>query len=47
VLGLGGRDPALMPPAILGRTFLAETKLAATHPFDVTERQIVGRDWLN
>ena len=47
VLGLGGRDPALMPPATLGRTFLAETKLAATHPFDVTERQIVGRDRLN
>jgi phage tail-like protein len=46
-LGLGGRDPALLPPAVLGHTFLAETQLAATHPFDVTERQIVGRDRLN
>jgi hypothetical protein len=47
VLGLGGRDPALLPAAILGHTFLAETQLAATHPFDVTDRQIVGRDRLN
>jgi phage tail-like protein len=47
VLGLGGRDPALLPPAILGQTFLAESQLSASHPFDVTERQIVGRDRLN
>lgn len=47
VLGLGGRDPALLPTALLGHTFLAETQLAATHPFDVTDRRIVGRDRLN
>ncbi len=46
-LGLGGRDPALLPPAVLGQPFLAATHLAATQPFDVTERQIVGRDRLN
>jgi len=45
-LGLGGRDPALLPPAVLGQTFLAETQLAPGYPYDVTERQIVGRDRL-
>ena len=47
VLGLGGRDPALLPDAVLGRTYLAETRLAAGYPFNVTERQIIGRDQLN
>jgi hypothetical protein len=47
VLGLGGRDPALLAQAVLGQTFLAEARLAANHPFDVTDRQIVGRDRLN
>jgi phage tail-like protein len=46
-LGLGGRDPALLPPAVLGQTYLAETKLVPGHPFDVTERQVIGRDRLN
>jgi phage tail-like protein len=47
VLGLGGRDPGLLPDAVLGRTYLAETRLAAGYPFNVTERQIIGRDQLN
>ncbi len=46
VLGLGGRDPALRPNAVLGQTYLAESRLAAGPPFDVTDRQIVGRDRL-
>jgi phage tail-like protein len=46
VVGLGGRDPALLPAAILGQTYLSETYLAPGHPFDVTERQVLGRDRL-
>ena len=45
-LGLGGRDPALLPPAVIGQTYLAESRLAAGHPFNVKERQVVGRDRL-
>lgn len=45
-LGLGGRDPALLPPAVLGQTYLAESHLAASHPFNVKDRQVVGRDRL-
>ena len=45
-LGFGGRDPALLPPAVLGQTYLAESHLAAGHPFNVKERQVVGRDRL-
>jgi phage tail-like protein len=44
VLGLGGRDPALLPAAVLGQTYLSETYLAPGYPFDATARQIVGRD---
>jgi phage tail-like protein len=47
IVGLGGRDPALLPPAMLGQTFLSETYLASAHPFDVADRQVVGRDRLN
>ena len=47
VIGLGGRDPALLSAALLGQTFLSETYLAAAHPFDVTDRQVVGRDRLS
>jgi phage tail-like protein len=47
VLGLGGRDPALLPPAVLGQTYLAETRLIPGYPYDVTQRQIIGRDRLN
>jgi phage tail-like protein len=45
-LGFGGRDPALLPPATLGQTYLAESHLTAGHPLNVSERQIVGRDHL-
>jgi len=44
LLGLGGRDPALLPAAVLGQTYLAESRLTPGHPFDVKERQVVGRD---
>jgi phage tail-like protein len=46
VIGLGGRDPALLPAAVLGQTYLSETYLGAAHPFDVPDRQVVGRDRL-
>jgi phage tail-like protein len=46
VVGMGGRDPALLPAAILGQTYLSESYLAPGHPFDVTERQVLGRDRL-
>jgi hypothetical protein len=47
VIGLGGRDPALLSAALLGQIYLSETYLAADHPFDVTDRQVVGRDRLS
>ena len=47
VIGLGGRDPALLPPPVLGQVYLAETKLAPSFPWDIRERQILGRDRLN
>jgi phage tail-like protein len=46
-LGLGGRDPALLPPPILGQAYLAETLLTPGYPFNVTERQLLDRDRLN
>jgi hypothetical protein len=46
LLGLGGRDPALMPPSVLGQTYLAESHLAPGHPFNVKDRQVVGRNRL-
>jgi len=45
-LGLGGRDPALLPPATLGQTYLAESQLTASHPLNVAERSVLGRDHL-
>jgi len=47
VIGLGGRDPALLSAALLGQIYLSETYLAADHPFNVTDRQVVGRDRLS
>src|SRR5206468_7576943 len=41
VVGLGGRDPALLPPAVLGESYLAEAQLVAGHPFNVRERQVI------
>ena len=45
-LGLGGRDSALLPPATLGQTYLAESQLTASHPLNVAERSVLGRDHL-
>ena len=42
----GSRAPQLMPPMILGQGHLAESYLAPTHPQDVTDRQVLGRDRL-
>ncbi|MEK6302428.1 MAG: phage tail protein [Acidobacteriota bacterium] len=44
VLDLGSRAPQLMSPMTLGQGHLAEAYLAPTHPQDVTDRQIIGRD---
>ena len=43
----GSRAPQLMPPMILGQGYLAESYLAPTHPQDVMDRQVLGRDQLS
>ena len=40
----GGRAPDLLPPLRLGEGHLAESRLAAGHPQNVSDRLIVGRD---
>src|SRR6185295_20098555 len=40
----GGRAPDLLPPLRLGQGHLAESRLAAGHPQNVSDRVIVGRD---
>jgi hypothetical protein len=42
----GSRAALLMPPLRLGQQYLAESYLAPSHPQDVTERRVVGRDRL-
>jgi hypothetical protein len=46
LLGLGGRDPALLPDAVLGQTYFSETRLVAGPPQNTTDRQILDRDRL-
>ena len=48
VLGLGSRDPALLPrPVVLGETYLSESLIAAGPPPSGPGRIITGRDRLN
>lgn len=42
----GSRDPRLMPPFVLGQGHLLEGYLAAKHPYNLPDRQILGRDRL-
>jgi hypothetical protein len=46
LIDLGGRDPALLPQSVLGQIYLAETRITAGHPLNVSERQVAGRDRL-
>jgi phage tail-like protein len=43
LLDYGSRAGALAPPLVLGAEHLAESRLAPTHPWDVTDRTVVGR----
>jgi hypothetical protein len=42
LLDRGSRAPELMPPFVLGKEYLAEAFLAAGHPQNVAERQVIG-----
>ena len=42
----GSRAPELMTPMIVGQGYLVESYLAPSHPEDVTERWVLGRDRL-
>lgn len=42
----GSRDPRLMPPLVLGQGHLLEGYLASRHPYNLPDRQILGRDRL-
>ena len=46
LIDLGSRAPQLFPAMVLGQGYLAESFLAPTHPRDVYDRQILGRDRL-
>jgi hypothetical protein len=46
LLDTGSRAPQLMSPMVLGQGYLSETFIAPSHPQDVADRQIVGRDRL-
>jgi phage tail-like protein len=43
LLDFGSRAIALAPPVVLGTEHLAESRLAPTHPQDVTDRTVIGR----
>ena len=47
LLDRGSRAPELMPSMVLGQGYLAESFLAASHPQDVAERYILGREPLS
>lgn len=46
LIDMGGRAPDLMPPAVIGRSYLAESYVAPGPPQDAVDRQILGRDRL-
>jgi phage tail-like protein len=46
LLDFGSRSPQLMPPLWLGQNALAESYLAPNYPWDIAERQILGRQRL-
>jgi hypothetical protein len=47
IVDLGSRAPQFLTPMVLGRGYLAENYLAPGHPYNVTDRQVIGRDRLN
>lgn len=47
LLGLGGRDPALLPVAVLGRAYLADAYVTSRRPFDSAQRAVLGATPLN
>ena len=42
----GSRDPRLMPPIVLGQGHLLEGYLAPRHPYNIPDRQVLGRNQL-
>ena len=44
ILDLGSRNPRLLPGLLLGQTYLAGAVLAPGHPYNISDRRIVGRD---
>ncbi len=42
----GSRDPRLLPPFVVGQGHLLEGYLASRHPYNLPDRQILGRDRL-
>lgn len=47
LIGMGGRAPELLRPAVLGQAHLAESVLAPRPPQDARDRFILGRDPLH
>jgi phage tail-like protein len=46
ILDFGSRAPKLMPPAVLGQSFIASSYIAPGAPQDAADRRILGRDIL-
>ena len=46
LIDLGSHSPQLMPPIVLDQTYLLDSYLSTGHPYNVTERRILGRDQL-
>jgi hypothetical protein len=46
VVGLGSRSPDLLTPMVLDSGHLATSYLAPSHPQDVPDRNVLGRDRL-
>ena len=47
IVDLGSRAPQFLTPMVLGKGYLSENYLAPGHPYNVTDRQVIGRDRLN
>jgi hypothetical protein len=46
IIDQGSRAPELLSPLILGQAHIMESYLAPSHPQNVRERQVLGRDRL-
>jgi hypothetical protein len=46
IVDLGSRAPQLNAPLVLGKAFTLESSLTASHPQDVANRRVEGRDAL-